>query len=123
MARPGLMRHRKFTKLARLLMPHAKHFHSDVSGRGVLEIIWEACYENGDANLGTSDDVEHIAKWKGKKGELSKILFDVGFLDRSEDGNYSVHDLFDHAPEYVQSRFAREQERKKEKSCEHCACV
>src|SRR3990167_817103 len=112
MARPGLMRHRKFTKLARLLMPHARHFHSEISGRGVLEVIWEACYEAGDAKLGSAEDVEHMAKWKGAKGHLATILYDAGFLDISDDGTYSVHDLLDHAPDYVRRRCEREEERK-----------
>src|SRR5262249_26870079 len=35
-------------------------------------------------------------------------------------GTYQVHDLFDHAPDYVTSRSQREQERKKVKACKHC---
>lgn len=54
MARPGLLTHRKFVRLARLLK-------SDALAVGHLEIIWQACYESGDPVLGNSDDVD--VKW------------------------------------------------------------
>ena len=45
MARPGLNSNRKFLRLARAL-------GSRVLARGVLETIWEPCYEIGDAYRG-----------------------------------------------------------------------
>lgn len=36
---------------------------------------------------------------------------------------YRIHDLFDHAPDYVAGRAHREDERRKEKKCERCAAV
>lgn len=35
---------------------------------------------------------------------------------------FQVHDLFDHAPEYVGVRGSRESERKKTKTCQQCSC-
>lgn len=34
--------------------------------------------------------------------------------------HYQVHDLYDHAPEYVSSRANRESERRRPKACEYC---
>jgi hypothetical protein len=123
MARPGLLRHRKFIRLARLL-------GSDALAVGHLEIIWQAAYEAGDANMGSSEDLEYSARWKGDAGVLSCALVESGFVDLkptvtddSSKSVYIIHDLFDHAPDYVQNRAAREDERKKEKACGFCGCV
>lgn len=105
MARPGLLTHRKFVRLARLLK-------SDALAVGHLEIIWQACYESGDPVLGNSDDVEYLARWKGDAGMLTSALVESGFLD-DEEGRFSVHDLFDHAPDYVQRRMEREEDRRR----------
>lgn len=104
MARPGLMRHRKFARLARLL-------GSEALGRGHLEILWDVGYENGDDLLGDAADVEHLARWSGESGLLAHALEESGFLDKAEDG-YRIHDLYDHAPKYVQRRMQRESERR-----------
>ena len=32
---------------------------------------------------------------------------EAGFLDANDDGTYSIHDLYDHAPDYVQKRMVR----------------
>lgn len=114
MGRPGLTNHRKFRRLARAL-------GSDPVARGCLEFLWEACYENGDDYLGDSDDVESAARWTREPGVLTRALLEaggegnVGFIEQPADhpGHYHVHHLFDHAPEYVQKRMARESERKK----------
>jgi hypothetical protein len=85
---------------------------SDALAFGHLGIIWEACYEAGDDNVGSSDDLEYLAKWQGEPGVLSALLVDSGFIDRDEAGIHWVHDLYDHAPDYVQRRMEREQERR-----------
>jgi hypothetical protein len=112
--RPGLSNHRKFRRLARAL-------GSDPIARGCLELLWESCYENGDDYLGDSNDVESAARWPGEPGVLTRALLEAGsdgnagFIEQSPDrvGHYHVHHLFEHAPEYVQKRMAREIERKK----------
>lgn len=117
MARPGLLTHRKFIRLARLLK-------SDALAFGHLGIIWEACYESGDDNVGSAEDLEYLAKWQGEPGRLAECLVDSGFIDRDDaTGMLRVHDLMDHAPEYVASRAAKESERRKEKLCVYCGTV
>ena len=114
MGRPCLTNHRKFRRLARAL-------GSDSIARGCLEFMWDSCYENGDDYLGDSDDVESTARWQGEPGVLTKALLEAGstgnagFIEQSPDrpGHFHVHHLFDHAPEHVQKRMAREIERKK----------
>ena len=105
MARPGLLTHRKFIRLARTLK-------SDALAFGHLGIIWDACYESGDDNVGSAEDLEYLARWAGEPGVLASALVQSGFIDIDEDGTHRVHDLYDHAPDYVQRRMEREHERR-----------
>jgi hypothetical protein len=98
------MRHRKFARLARLV-------GSEVLARGHLELLWEVAYENGDDLVGDEGDLEHLARWSGPAGALAAALVESGFFDLA-DGQYRVHDLWDHAPDYVRKRRSREAERK-----------
>jgi|GEM_PF-1566178 len=122
MARPGLDKHVKFRRLVRILQEPEPHV------RGYLELVWEVGYENGDPVLGDEEAVEAAAKYPGEPGKLFQALMACGGKDRAgfieqvpdEPGLFQIHDLYDHAPEYVASRAAREAERRKPKQCEHC---
>lgn len=105
MARPGLMIHPKFRRGVYLLRC------SPALLRGSLECIWDVAYENGDPLIGDAVDVELAAHWQGEPGRLCEVLVEAGFLDQTENG-YEVHDLYDHAPDYVQRRLQREIERR-----------
>ena len=105
MARPGLLTHRKFIRLARLLK-------SDALAYGHLGIIWDACYEAGDDNIGSAEDLEYLARWQGDTGTLAAALLESGFIDVDASGANRVHDLYDHAPDYVQRRMEREHQRR-----------
>lgn len=116
MARPGLTNHRKFRRLA-------KQLGSAVIARGVLELIWESCYESGDEYVGTAEDIDHLIGWAGEPGTVALALVSAGlpeghgFLEpvAAEEGGgpirYRVHDLWHHAPDYVTKRRKREMER------------
>jgi hypothetical protein len=107
MARPGLLTHPKFRRLVHVLgvpVPHAL---------GYLECLWGVCYERGDPLLGDSLDVELAAQWPGDKGKLFEALCECRFIDQMDQDRYQVHDLFDHAPEYVRKRMEREHTRKR----------
>ena len=104
MARPSLFTHRKFTRLARLL---GKRYRAV----GVLEMVWAHAYQDGDDRLGTVEDLEFMVDWDGEPGECATALVESGFLDLV-DGELFVHDLFDHAPDYVRKRRSREDERR-----------
>jgi hypothetical protein len=106
MARPGLTQHIKFKRLSRDL-------RSRIVARGVLELMWEPCYEAGNDYLGTPDDVELSVQWDGESGVLFAALLSSGFIEEipEQQGRFRVHDLYDHAPNYVQKRMKREAER------------
>jgi len=104
MARPGLFSHRKFRKLAYALRDEALAV-------GTLECLWYAAGETCDPRIGDVRDVEAAARWKGAPGVLVPALLDAGFLD-SDEGAYVVHHYWDHAPEYVLKRRAREAQRR-----------
>ncbi len=112
MARPGLMVHPKFRRLVRLLGV------SEAAARGHLELLWETAYQNGEEVIGDVIDVELAARWGGDHGALCDALMLAGgvdrsgFIDRLDDGRYAIHDLFDHAPDYVRKRRSRENDRR-----------
>ena len=114
MARPGLAVNVKFRKAVRLLGEPRPHV------RGYLEMLWETAYENGEPIIGDADAVEAAAEYPGEPGKLFDALMHcggdgrAGFIEESSEspGQYQVHDLFDHAPDYVRKRRTRELERK-----------
>jgi hypothetical protein len=117
MARPTLTTHRKFRRLAQRL-------GSAIVARGVLELLWEACYESGDEYIGTADDLENLLGWTGERGFLALALVDAGLpeghgfieplppAEGSTAMRYQVHDLWHHAPDYVTKRRQRELDRR-----------
>src|SRR5262249_38813038 len=107
MARPGLHNHPKFRRLCHELNLPIAH------ARGHLECMWDCAYECGDPHLGDTTDVELAAQWTGERGKLTEVLAKVRLIDDQGNGRYQIHDLFDHAPEYVQKRRQRELERQK----------
>lgn len=112
MARPGLMKHRKFLRLA-------QRVGGPAVARGHLELLWDAAYECGEPYLGDATDVEILAGWQGQAGQLVDALMTcggdgAGFIEEAPDrpGRYQVHDLWHHAPDYVRKRWMREAERR-----------
>ena len=106
MPRPTLFGHRKFRRLANILQEPKPHV------LGYLEFIWASCYESGNPYLGDVEDVELAAMYPGKPGTLAAALAAVRLIDEVRPGEYAVHDLFDHAPDYVRKRMEREAQRK-----------
>lgn len=106
MARPGLLKHRKFIRLARILRSRYRAY-------GVLGLLWEAAYESGEPIVGDGDDVEALCDWDGEPGELVSAFQDCGgvgpgFIVQLDDGRFEVHDFWTHAPTYVRRRAERE---------------
>lgn len=124
MARIGLTLDRKFRRLARALDDVQVGF-GEVLARGALELLWDAAYEAADDYIGDLVDVEAAAHWRGREGVLLAALRDAGgdghagFIDEGgsewwpegKPGTFRVHDLWDHAPEFVKGRAQREVER------------
>lgn len=112
MARPTLSNHPKFRRLSAAV-------GSSVLARGILETLWDIAYEAGDPVIGSAEEVETLAQWQGAPGALANALWanGRGFFDVLDalDGPalYSVHDLEDHAPDYVLKRWQREEERRR----------
>jgi hypothetical protein len=89
-----------------------------MAAAGALDMMWAVAYENGDPLLGDSLDVENAARWRGPQGVLTKALLEAGgstagFIEEvnEEPGRYQVHDLWDHAPQYVRKRCDAELQR------------
>jgi len=104
MARPSLFQHRKFRTLARRLGSRAL-------AAGTLELLWAVANDAGDALVGTAEDVEDVADWRGEPGALVAILLACRFLDETPAG-YTVHDHAHHCPSYVRRRRDRENARR-----------
>lgn len=105
MARPGLFRHRKFSKLAIAL-------RSPFMATGVLETLWSVCGETCDDRVGSAEELAFSIGWTDKRVDIAQALHAAGFLDKHDDGTYSVHDFWDHCPQYVERRRKREDERR-----------
>lgn len=102
MAKPELRDHRKFLKLRRLLAEPTPHV------LGYLECLWHRGYQTGVPVIGDEDDVEAAAEYPGKRGLFAAAAHAAGFLDLDQaTGLYSIHDLFEHAPEYAKKRMRR----------------
>ena len=82
--------HRKRKKLERLLGP-----------RGTLCLIdlWSKVAEHrpkGVLTGMTEEDIAFDASWPKEPDRFCKVLCEIGFMDRSEDGTYSIHDWKEH---------------------------
>ena len=71
----------------------------------------------GDPVIGSQENVEAAAEWDGEPGLFFSSALEcgpTGFIEAVPDRPdlYQVHDLYDHAPEYVKKRKQREEERK-----------
>ncbi len=105
--RPGITIHPKFRRLVYLLgipQPYVA---------GLLEFLWKVAYENGDPVIGDAVDVELAAQWPGEQEAFCRAAIEVGFLDDLSGGLLAIHDLFDHAPDYVLKRLDKEAERRR----------
>ena len=101
MAKAELIYHRKFTRLLRLLgEPRPPVI-------GYLELLWLRGYQTGNPVVGDALDVEAAAEFGGEPGTFARAAEDAGFIDRNADGTFSIHDLYEHAPDYVKKRMAR----------------
>lgn len=87
-------------------------------------MIWLACYESGDDYLGTASDIDRLIAWTGESNLVARELVACGrpeghgFIEPTtaatdNETTFRVHDLWHHAPDYVQKRYRRELERKK----------
>lgn len=103
MALPGFRTNIKFRRLVFLLRIPEAH------ALGHMQMIWEACYDKADSDLGASLDVELAAGWVGDPGVLTAALVACGgdgpgLIELGDDGRFFVHDFWHHAPRYVQER-------------------
>ena len=98
--------HRKRKKLERILGSEA-----------VLALIdlWIGTAMNhpeGKLILMDELDIALEANWEGNPKEFVKTLIDVGFLDKDDDGTYSLHDWNEHQPWVVGAKVRSERARK-----------
>lgn len=96
-----LLDHRKFLRLQRLLAEPIPHV------LGYLMLMWKRGYQTGTPILGDELDVEAAAGFMGEPSKFANAALAAGFLDREPSGELSIHDLYDHAPEYARKRIYR----------------
>jgi hypothetical protein len=104
-ARPSLDYNPKFKLLVRCLGLPRPYVY------GLLEVMWQSAWQNGEPIIGTAEEVEAAAEWPGEPGLFLRAVVDCRLLDERPDGRYEVHDFWDHAPAYVQRRGEREAQR------------
>jgi len=146
-ARPGMMEHRKFVRLVAMLGLPRAHVRGlleclwDVAYQCGQEYLGDvvdvelAAGWSGEAGRlckalvecggnGAVGFIEPVTDRDGHPSQSASGDPGIGFKGGSAvtDGpvRYRVHDLFDHAPEYVTGRAQREEERRKIKQCDRC---
>jgi len=64
----------------------------------IIDLLLAVAQSKPDGSLrGWSDeDIAIAAKWNGKSEEFVSTLAELRFLDRQEDGSYSIHDWTEH---------------------------
>ena len=90
--------------------------------RGLLDTMWDICHAHADPVIGTPDEVEAAAQWPGEDGVWFNALKDDGWIEPAgSDGQWMVHDYWDHCPSYVHDRLRkrrlREDKRRKDREC------
>jgi hypothetical protein len=100
MARINFTHHRKFRRLTRAL-------GSPALALGTLELLWLAAYEAADPVVGGEIDIADATGWAGDPADLVALLQGCRLLDAVAPDLYAVHDLWDHAPDYVRKRWIR----------------
>jgi hypothetical protein len=86
----GLLNHRKYRRLRRLLGPGALEY---------LVSLWtEVALQAPDGNLEDwpTTDIEHAVRWDGPAGALVDAFVSCGFLERTAKGGLKVHDWDEH---------------------------
>lgn len=101
MAKEGLIVHRKFRRLVSILKMNQAHV------LGHLEMIYLSAHVAADPNFADGPTLEAAACWEGKEGQLTQALRTAGLLDKGRGHVLTLHDYWDHAPDYVQKRAAR----------------
>ena len=81
---------------------------------GLLEYMWQSAYSSCNPILRTRAAIEITAGWTGTVGEFADAVLDPNhnFIDEREDGQFEIHDFWDHAPDFVKKRYLRAAERK-----------
>lgn len=108
--RPDAPKNRKVLRFAHLLglpLPYAV---------GLLELLWNTCYIEGDDVIGDMTDIKLRTQYPDDPAKLRDALLSCGgsglpgLIDEVEGrpGVYAVHDFWTHAPQYVQRRAQRE---------------
>lgn len=103
MARRTLMRHPKFKRLWRELKI------SPALARGLLEQMWDCCHDASDPVFHSWRDCEAAAEWSGQARRWVNKLIELRLLDAGEAGSLTVHDYWEHCPDYVHKRYRRRQ--------------
>lgn len=93
--------HRKFRRLVSLLKMNQAHV------LGHLEMIYLSAHVAADPTFADGPTLEAAACWDGKEGQLVQALRTCGLVDKMRGHALTLHDYWDHAPDYVQKRAAR----------------
>lgn len=104
MAKESLLTHRKFRRLCGLLKANPAHV------LGHLEMLFLSAHMAGSPDFANAPLLEAAAYWEGKAGSLAAAMREAGFLDKAKGHALTLHDYWDHAPEYVRKRLARASE-------------
>ena len=108
MAKPGLINNVKFKHLVYLLKLPAPYVH------GHLDYLWRVAYDSERFTF-NSIEIEIAAEWNGERGMFTEACIESGFLDKTDEDQYEIHDHEDHEPEWYKSRIRKRNYRENKK--------
>jgi hypothetical protein len=107
MAHSNIFKNMKFKRLLKAVAEPVPHLI------GHLECLWHVAYNNGDARIGSADDLELAAEWDGEPGLLAKHLIEGRWVD-DVGGIFYVHDFWEWSPKFVKDRLRKQKRRKQD---------
>jgi len=83
---------------------------------GHLELMWQTAYSSFSPILRTREAIEITAGWCGTEGVFAEAVLNPAhnFVDARDDGQFEIHDFWEHAPDFVKKRYMRQLERKQQ---------
>lgn len=85
--------------------------------RGHLDTLWDICHAKADPVVGSAEEVEAAADWRGEEGLFFNTLLKRNWIELvpGSADRYQVHDYWENAPYYVHDRLKKKKLREEKK--------
>jgi hypothetical protein len=97
MAKPSFYNHWKFKLLTAELQ------RSRVQTLGHIQMLWDSAASR-NRHIFRAEEIEATIEWDGDEGKAVEALEKARLIDNLGDGQYAIHDWFEHCPEYIKRK-------------------